>query len=87
MCVCVCVCVCEQGCIQDLGLRWGKGGGGGNAIRECIGVQRLGGGGGGGVLQVTNATCVVLQRCVLLLGVWGHGPQENNCFVYLIRWP
>ena len=39
----------EQGCIQDLELRGGGGGklsflkswgGGGNAIRECIGVQR-----------------------------------------------
>ena len=46
----------QQGCIQDSGLG-GKlsflkcwGGGGGNTIRDGIGVQRLGGGGGGGII-------------------------------------
>ena len=31
---------------------------------------------GGGIIS-NNAMCVVLQRCALLLGIWGYGPQEK----------
>ena len=63
VCVCVCcgTCVCMHACLYayaglHTGFRVGEGqielpkilgGGGGNAIRECIGVRRLGGGGWG----------------------------------------
>ena len=29
---------------------------------------------------VNNAMCVVLWRCVILLGVWGYGPPEKLFF-------
>ena len=48
--------------------------------RGCIGVQRL-----GGYIIGNNAMCVALCRCVLLLGVWGYGPQEKLLLFMLYK--
>ena len=44
-------------------------------VYRCTETGR--GEGGGGGITGNNVMCVALRRCVLLLGVWGYGPQEK----------
>ena len=76
MCVCVCVCV-SRAAYRIWGYGGGRGGGG-NAIRECIGVQRLGGGGGGGGDITGNKcyVCGIAEVCITARGLGAWSPRK-----------
>ena len=59
------------------------GGGGGNMIRECIGVQRRE---GSGYYRYQCYVCGIAEVCITARGLGCVVPEEYNCLLYFIRW-